>query len=54
MPNQRDPDKVKLSAWIGKKEMELLKAYAKANNQNITEVIKDLVHNLPKKLELDL
>jgi len=48
MPNQRDPDKVKLNSWIWKEEMADLKAYAKANNKTVTEVVKDFIYNLPK------
>ena len=50
MPNKRHDDRKKLSAWLWKEEIELLKAYAKVNNQTVTDVLTEFIRNLPKKL----
>jgi len=49
MPNQRDPDKRKLNAWMYEKDIEVLKAVAEEEGITLTDLLVRLTDELRKK-----
>ena len=49
MPNQRDPDKRKLNAWMYERDIEVLKAVAEEEGITLTDLLVRLTDELRKK-----
>lgn len=49
MPNQRDPRKRKLSAWMFEKDINLLRAEALSRNIPLSELLLKLTDDLKKR-----
>ena len=49
MPNQRDPDKKKLSAWMYEKDISILKEVAKTKGITLTDLLNELADDLRKR-----
>ena len=49
MPNQRDPDKKQLRAWMYSSDLDFLKRKAAELNMNVSELVLKLTNELKKE-----
>jgi len=49
MPNQRDPDKKKLSAWMYEEDINVLKEVAQKKGITLTDLLNQLADDLRKR-----